>query len=466
VTQGLSIAAIARRLSMSTDVVASALDAHGIARRPRRRPRMPLDREMLRRLWLEERREESEVAALLGVSREWVREELARQKIRRPRGRPPELPLPGPEVLHELYVRRHLTLDQTAAELACSRNLVVNGLRAAGIPVRPRPGRSPAELTRNVLEELYVRQDLSAQAVAARLGTSAARVRKELRRFGIPVRRAGARPVVAPALPAHTLRRLYVTEGLSVSEIAARYNTTANQVRQRLRSKGIRRPTHRPRPEPPAPPRALLEAFYIGQRLTSEALAKRLHTSAPRVRAWLRAAGIPVNPRTTRATRRDVAAVVLRDLYVTQELTIGQVAQRLKTTPIVVRRSLHAHGIPVRPGGTRPGRQGGSGGGIRVLHELYADPEVVALLRRYGLPRRSRPGPLAMRFPEPIRPNAGLLRDAYEGVGLAAAHIELLTGQPADQILDALHQAGIAVRHGYGASPWRRRLQGQPQRRG
>ena len=54
VTQGLSIAAIARRQSIFTDAVASALDAHGIARRSRRQARLPLDKEILRRLWLQE----------------------------------------------------------------------------------------------------------------------------------------------------------------------------------------------------------------------------------------------------------------------------------------------------------------------------------------------------------------------------------------------------------------------------
>jgi len=100
-----------------------------------------------------------------------------------------------------------------------------------------------------------------------------------------------------------------------------------------------------------------------------------------------------------------------------------------------------------------------SGEGTRVLREFYDDAEVTALLRRLGLPRRRTPGPLAERFPEPIRPSVELLRDAYEQVGLAAGHIELLTGQPAGQVLDALHRAGIAVRHGSGASPWRRKLQ-------
>jgi len=50
---------------------------------------------------------------------------------------------------------------------------------------------------------------------------------------------------------------------------------------------------------------------------------------------------------------------------------------------------------------------------------------------------------------------AALLHEAYLEVGLSAHHIELLTGQPAEQILDALHAAAIPVRTTEGTpSPW------------
>jgi hypothetical protein len=70
-----------------------------------------------------------------------------------------------------------------------------------------------------------------------------------------------------------------------------------------------------------------------------------------------------------------------------------------------------------------------------------------------------------VRFPEPIKLTKDLLREAYGDVGLAATHIELLTGQPAGQILDALREADISIRHGHGASPWRRRLQARTRPR-
>lgn len=121
----------------------------------------------------------------------------------------------------------------------------------------------------------------------------------------------------------------------------------------------------------------------------------------------------------------------------------------------LVLRALHDHGIPVRIGASRVRHTDKA---IRLLNELYADPEVVDLLRRYRIPRRPRPGTLAERFPRPFALSTELLAAAYVELGLSSRHIELLTGQPAEQILDALHDAGLPVRPLASKSPWRQRL--------
>ena len=85
---------------------------------------------------------------------------------------------------------------------------------------------------------------------------------------------------------------------------------------------------------------------------------------------------------------------------------------------------------------------------------LYADPDVTGFLKRHRIPQRPQRGPIARRFPQPIPLSEPLLRQAYVHLGLSARHIELLTGQPADQILDALPTAGIPVRVTSTPSPW------------
>jgi hypothetical protein len=67
---------------------------------------------------------------------------------------------------------------------------------------------------------------------------------------------------------------------------------------------------------------------------------------------------------------------------------------------------------------------------------------------------RDQPGSLAERFPVAFPLTLPLLEHAYLHIGLSAAHIELLTGQPAERILDALHDNNIPVRTFGGMSPW------------
>ncbi len=107
-------------------------------------------------------------------------------------------------------------------------------------------------------------------------------------------------------------------------------------------------------------------------------------------------------------------------------------------------------GIPVRTARPRRGRT--QPDDYRLLVTLYADPDITALLRRHRIPRRPRPGPIAERFPTPASITDQLLRDAYLDIGLSAGHTALLTGQPAGQILDQLHAAGIPVRTSHGAA--------------
>jgi hypothetical protein len=111
---------------------------------------------------------------------------------------------------------------------------------------------------------------------------------------------------------------------------------------------------------------------------------------------------------------------------------------------------MHDHGIPVRS--TRRKRPEL----YQLLQALYDDDQVTDLLARHRIPVRAQPGPIASRFPTPTPLSSGLLYDAYLELGLSARHIELLTGQPAEQVLDALHAAGIPVRTNGGRSPWLR----------
>jgi len=112
-------------------------------------------------------------------------------------------------------------------------------------------------------------------------------------------------------------------------------------------------------------------------------------TAAPKVRAALEAAGIPVRPRASRASRTDLDLGLLGQLYQEdRQWTAAHIAAHLGTTEALVLRALHDHNIPFRAGGPLLTDQPAGTVVDPRLTALYHDPEVTALLRRYRIPRR------------------------------------------------------------------------------
>ena len=401
----------------------------------------------------------SDIAAATNRSPDTLRQ-LARQHgwpltptVRSPR--PPSLAPLDVDVVRHLYCEQRGTIAEVAAHLGCSAHQVRATLVAAGIPRRAagrRDDTRPAPITAATLTELYIDQQLSVPAIAARLDTSTTRVRAALARHGIPLRPRYTR---LPPLPIdrQTLTDLHITQGLDDEAIATLLHVTTHRVRTRRRQLGVTRPAvPPPHPTPPQPPPAEeLIRLYSDAGTPLEVIARAHHTSKQVVRQWLVDADIPVRPRTSRSHRRQIDPTLLRELYVDREWSAVQIALDQHTTQFAVLRSLHDNAIPVRPGGP-PGREPSP---ARLLVKtLYADPVVSAFLHRHKIPRRPQRGTIAARFPTPVTVTDQILREAYIELGLSARQIELLTGQPADQLLDQLHDAGISPRRGLPTSPW------------
>lgn len=69
------------------------------------------------------------------------------------------------------------------------------------------------------------------------------------------------------------------------------------------------------------------------------------------------------------------------------------------------------------------------------LTAVYEDPDVTALRHRHRIQRRPATGTITQRFPTPFAITRSFLAEAYTEIGLAASHIEQLTGQPAGHVL-------------------------------
>lgn len=373
----------------------------------------------------------------------------------RPRGPSRSLPpVPDEDVLRALYVEQQMTVAQVAAAVDISTTRITDALKRYGITLR-KPGWTdgvpPPPITAEQLQQLYVQRELSVDETAAALNTTDTRVRAALHRHQIPIR-TERRPPPALELGKQELTELYVRQRLDDAQIGELHGVPPWRVRQRLRELGVRRPQVDP-PRPPrtaAPPAEELHELYVEQGRTLAEIGRMFHTSSPAVRDWLEGAGIPVKPRTTRATRTRLDPRQVRELYEQRHWSSTEIAAHLDTTSTLVLRTLHEHDVPVRRG---PSRRPADPDAAR-LSALYADPEVHALLRAHRIPRRPIVGGIAERFPKPFPLTRRLLTRAYQDIGLSATHIEQLTGQPAERVLAELRTHDIPVRPKSFFSPW------------
>jgi transposase/lambda repressor-like predicted transcriptional regulator len=456
----LSLATIGQRYHHDPDWVSARLRRAGVSLRPAGRQRQ-VDHDQVRGL-LDAGLRVRQIADQLRCSETTV---LAAMKehgwsgpARRPRG-PNRItpPRPAPTVLRRLYVTEDLSISAIAERLGVSHGVVRAALSADGITVT-RPGwtasQPPPPISEKQLRALYVDQQMSTRQVADVLNCTPTRVLAALKRHGITV---DPRRQAIPTLPADApaMFDLYVTQRLDDATIARQYDVPTWRVTQRRRELGVHRPrAPMPRrPTPPAPSPAELQRLYVDDGRTLEQIARANHTSKPVVRKWLEDAQIPVQPRTSREHRKQLDPVLVAELYQEREWSAAEIAAHLDVGVQLVLRTLHDHGVPVRPGGPPPSAPSNTTIDPR-LTALYADPEITAMLRRHRIPRREQPGSITERFPDAAPVTESFLRKAYLEIGLAATHIEQLTGQPAERILALLHASAVPVRSAGSFSPW------------
>jgi transposase len=253
-------------------------------------------------------------------------------------------------------------------------------------------------------------------------------------------------------------------EGLSVRRIAAELGLSPSRTRRLLHGAGIAmsprgRGRARPTTRVPIPPEVVeqLATLYLERRLTRAEVARHFGVSENRVRLWLHHLGIRTRTR-GRANREDrerLATELLEELYVRRGYSADQVAEATGVSRREVLDSLHDAGLPVRvpaPDGEQH----------VLLEELYGDATVVATLRSHRVPLAPQPGLLHERFPVPAAVSDLLLKDLYVSCGLSTVQMELVTGQPAATLREALKRVGIPLRGAGGLSPFSRRCRGLP----
>ncbi len=284
---------------------------------------------------------------------------------------------------------------------------------------------------------------------------------------------AGAGLLLAdPAVDVAALRRLYVEQGLTIGEVAAALGLPRARVEVALAVAvavavavaGI--PARRRTERQPSGRRAkvtdeMLRELYSRPEVTVRALVERFGVSEDYLRRRLHALGLTRRPGTfaprlpspTRQGLADRAPTLYQ-----QGWTLKQIAEQLGTSVSTVRAALVAARVPVR----------GAGGGPRsserparvLLDDLYADPDIVAVLAEHGVRRPGAAGwkrTGARQSYAPLPLTAGLLAALYLDVGLATSDIALLCGVGNNMVSSGLHEHNVELGPAKIASPWRQR---------
>ncbi|HEY5149380.1 MAG TPA: helix-turn-helix domain-containing protein, partial [Mycobacterium sp.] len=266
VRDGLSIPAVAERLNSTTHLVRTWLLEDNVsirpgggrlgARRPGRVRKPPPPAAELRRLRERERLSRGELAARYRVHPQTVSRWLTAA------GLPGHLPPAGPSVpdaqVAAMYRAEPITAAEIARRLGISTGRALAALHREGVDLDP--GRQAAAVRaagtrrRGTVPSLpadqadqavryYRDEGWSTRMIGEQLGVSAAKVRAELRRRGIPVHR---RPPTGPGsrasrseVPVEKLRKLYVDSEWSAQDVAAQLDSGVHVVLRTGHAHGV-----------------------------------------------------------------------------------------------------------------------------------------------------------------------------------------------------------------------------------
>lgn len=151
--------------------------------------------------------------------------------------------------------------------------------------------------------------------------------------------------------PADTLRDLYVSQGLTPSEIGARYNVQAQTARKWLKEDGFKLPPSKPprtKVKYPPPPEGELRNLYEVQRMTAEQIGEQFSVSNATVCKWLKSYGIQARPAgiglATRGIEPPTCEELTRMIHA-DRLTYAQIAVQYGVDQSAVQHWLNRHGI-------------------------------------------------------------------------------------------------------------------------
>lgn len=90
--------------------------------------------------------------------------------------------------LKKLYLEEEMSSNEIADESGCSKRTILKRLRKYNIPRRKPGPKRRDDLTKELLERLYIKEELSTREIADKLDTGRSTVYSKLKKYNIPTR--------------------------------------------------------------------------------------------------------------------------------------------------------------------------------------------------------------------------------------------------------------------------------------
>ncbi|MFX1255484.1 MAG: hypothetical protein ACFFCZ_28030 [Promethearchaeota archaeon] len=259
--------------------------------------------------------------------------------------------------LRELYWIKNQSIKQTAKTLNVDHKAVKNWFLYYKIPVRskssdPIPTKKPP-ISEDILRDLYWIQKIGLKEIAEKYNTNREKVRNWFAYYRIPVKKP-AKPFqhfVPPRPLRRNLVELYWIRGYTYRDIAKHYKTHTVIVRQWFKEYQIPVRKAAPPKKYICPPRDELIIIYWDRGYSLKQIAEQYDVTKWAVRTWFRELKIPrregIKRRPNEPSRPPKS--VLIELYVNENLTVEEIADLYATYYTKVHRWLKYYNIPRRP---------------------------------------------------------------------------------------------------------------------
>ena len=137
------------------------------------------------------------------------------------------------ELLEELYIKEHKSLDAICLELGCSKFPVVQRMNKYGIKRRGYKDRC-VNISKEELERLYIQEDKTQEEIAKIYNCAVMVISRNLKKYGIKKKRK-----TLIIIPSELLVSMYSEKHLSIASISEIFKCSPSTIRSRLQELGI-----------------------------------------------------------------------------------------------------------------------------------------------------------------------------------------------------------------------------------